>query len=374
MNPKQDLQYLCGKIYKIYCPTGDKCDVYYGSTKRPIIERYKNHIHGYITLDKNKNFTSSSLIFDKYGIENCIVEICEYYPCTNIHQLTSRENQYITKNKCSNTNLPKFIPHKIDLTSIVTHPEYEIMIQLQQKYKKSDDYFIENQSTIISSYVQTQLKRYKPTLEDKQAEIQQNHSKDIEFYESILRNLSGTAILEQIKPEMESYKQIVDKRLQNETEICIQDYNKQIENHNSFIKRKQREQDKKERNRMMRTQQLTPEQKQLQLENQLKREALEKQKLKEQLVEKERIRQEQILKQIEEKRRIERKKRIAERNPDDIATSIEVIKNAPNSLAECNDEQKQHFNNYLQFLMDSIVSDNDSNDEFGSEHDEIIES
>ena len=154
--------------------------------------------------------------------------------------------------------------------------------------------------------------------------------------------------------------------LQNETELCTQKHQKQLENHEKFIKSKQSEQQRKEQIRIAQAQQFTPEyiekQKQLYAENLLKREA-EEQKRKEQLLEKERIRQEQIRKQIEEKQRIEREQRMAQRTPEDIKRAFEFMESAPPSLSECNDEQKKHFDSIIQIIMDSVLSRKESEDD-----------
>ena len=88
--------YSKGKIYKIR-PTCEyeEGDEYYGSTIRPLSERMSRH-----RLDKGN--CRSRLLFDKYGVENCIIELVEEYPCNNREQLDKREGEYQQANKCVN--------------------------------------------------------------------------------------------------------------------------------------------------------------------------------------------------------------------------------------------------------------------------------
>ena len=61
------VDYSNGKIYKIWSVLGD--DIYIGSTTEALSRRMAFHRSCHIT--KRPCFISSSLLFDKYGIENC---------------------------------------------------------------------------------------------------------------------------------------------------------------------------------------------------------------------------------------------------------------------------------------------------------------
>lgn len=96
--------YSQAKIYKII--GGDEC--YIGST----VEKYlSNRMGGHRTsykLWKNgkTNFTSSFTLFDKYGLENCTIELIEVFPCSCVEELRKREKENIQEQICVNKASP----------------------------------------------------------------------------------------------------------------------------------------------------------------------------------------------------------------------------------------------------------------------------
>jgi len=89
--------YQSAKIYKIQ--SGD--DVYYGSTTQSLGQRMAKHRNQH----KNGKGSSATLLFNKYGIDNCTIELVEEFPCNSIEELTKREGTYIRNNKCINKNI-----------------------------------------------------------------------------------------------------------------------------------------------------------------------------------------------------------------------------------------------------------------------------
>lgn len=89
--------YQNAKIYVIQA--GD--DKYYGSTCQTLANRMAKHRTAY----KAKT-TTSHLLFNKYGIENCTIELVEEFPCNSVEELTAREAFYIRNNKCVNKCIP----------------------------------------------------------------------------------------------------------------------------------------------------------------------------------------------------------------------------------------------------------------------------
>ena len=88
--------YKLGKIYMIYpkVEDADEGDVYYGATTVTLARRMSEH--------RSKNNCSSKLLFDKYGVENCFIELVEEYPCETREHLNKKEGEYIRANKCVN--------------------------------------------------------------------------------------------------------------------------------------------------------------------------------------------------------------------------------------------------------------------------------
>jgi hypothetical protein len=90
--------YQKGKIYKVYCLTGGSDDIYYGSTVQTLAQRMTKHRQG---LTKKRK-CNTSIIFNKFGVDNCIIELVENYPCNTVEELNAREGYYQRNNPCVN--------------------------------------------------------------------------------------------------------------------------------------------------------------------------------------------------------------------------------------------------------------------------------
>lgn len=94
-------KYQNGKIYKIVDVGYTKC--YIGSTCEKLSQRMARHRGTYKSyLKDNKLNTSSSRLFDEFGIENCKIELIEEYPCENKMELLRKEGEHIRNNNCVN--------------------------------------------------------------------------------------------------------------------------------------------------------------------------------------------------------------------------------------------------------------------------------
>ena len=106
------VNYQLGKIYKIYSHI-DPSLCYVGSTCRELLcQRMNGHRSDYIKWKDGKvNKVTSYDLFDKFGVENCIIELIENYPCDSRDQLSKKEGEYIKSlncvNKCITGRLPK---------------------------------------------------------------------------------------------------------------------------------------------------------------------------------------------------------------------------------------------------------------------------
>lgn len=100
------VNYNKSKIYRIYpnVEDFDEGDVYYGSTTKTLAQRMSNHRTDF--KNNSKKSATSSRIFEKYGMDNCKMELIQEYPCDNIEQLKAIEGSYIRNNKCVNRCLP----------------------------------------------------------------------------------------------------------------------------------------------------------------------------------------------------------------------------------------------------------------------------
>ena len=95
-------KYEKGKIYKITDVAYNDC--YYGSTIEPLTERMIHHKHKYLNQNASQETCVRSVnsIFNKYGFENCKIELVENFPCASKEELVKREGHYIKNNECVN--------------------------------------------------------------------------------------------------------------------------------------------------------------------------------------------------------------------------------------------------------------------------------
>ena len=98
--------YSKNKIYKIYSHLGDK--IYIGSTVCDLVsQRMVKHRDSYKYWKKhNGNYTTSFILFEEYGVENCIIELIEAKPCIDINEQAKLEGSYIRTLECVNKNIP----------------------------------------------------------------------------------------------------------------------------------------------------------------------------------------------------------------------------------------------------------------------------
>lgn len=93
-------KYQAGKIYQVVAPDGSK---YIGSTISTLTGRFGNHrrAHRAWKAGKERNTTVFTL-FDKYGVENCKIELIENFPCSSKKELERREGEIIRSTECIN--------------------------------------------------------------------------------------------------------------------------------------------------------------------------------------------------------------------------------------------------------------------------------
>jgi hypothetical protein len=101
-------KYINGKIYKIQTLNADE-KIYIGSTTNKLYQRMARHRYDYKKYkDQLKTKTSCYDLFDKYGIDNCIITLIENYPCNSKEELLRKEAEYIRDRQIICVN--KYIP------------------------------------------------------------------------------------------------------------------------------------------------------------------------------------------------------------------------------------------------------------------------
>jgi hypothetical protein len=96
--------YTNSKIYKITDIT--YTESYYGSTTQALSKRFGKHRSDYnIYKSSGRRFYTSFILFDKYGLENCKIELVEDYECKTKEELHKREGYWIKNNPCVNKTI-----------------------------------------------------------------------------------------------------------------------------------------------------------------------------------------------------------------------------------------------------------------------------
>ena len=101
------MDYNNGKLYRIYNPHIEESLEYVGSTTQLYLStRMAIHRCGYKRKREKMigGELSSYKLFDEYGVENCIIELLENYPCADRHELDRREGQFIQERNTVNKN------------------------------------------------------------------------------------------------------------------------------------------------------------------------------------------------------------------------------------------------------------------------------
>jgi hypothetical protein len=152
--------YPNGKIYKIEAHNGEEGDTYIGSTcNQHLSQRMQHHRYGYkYWKDGKLNYITAFSIFDKYGVDNCVIILMENCPCNTINELYSREAFHIKSMKCVNKHIP-----------LRTQKEYyEDNKEKMDKYLKQ--YYIDNRDRRIEYGNQ-----YNIDNRDRRIEYKKNH-------------------------------------------------------------------------------------------------------------------------------------------------------------------------------------------------------
>jgi len=98
------------KIYKIEPNVKhEEHEIYIGSTtKQYLSQRMTAHRSNYDCWKRglHKKMTTSFILFEKYGVENCIITLLESVNAKSFDELKMRERHYITSTKCVNKAIP----------------------------------------------------------------------------------------------------------------------------------------------------------------------------------------------------------------------------------------------------------------------------
>ena len=99
-------RYENGKIYRIIDVGYAKC--YVGSTCESLSKRMTRHREKFMAYQRGnkREYATSFLLFEEFGIENCKIELLENFPCSSREELLQREGGYIQAFVCVNKVIP----------------------------------------------------------------------------------------------------------------------------------------------------------------------------------------------------------------------------------------------------------------------------
>lgn len=94
--------FSASKIYKITNNINSEC--YIGSTTQNLSWRFTQHKSKYKT--GRKDCSKSTILFDKYGLDNCKIELIKEFPCNSKEELLFEERKHIQNDKnCMNLRI-----------------------------------------------------------------------------------------------------------------------------------------------------------------------------------------------------------------------------------------------------------------------------
>ena len=129
-------RYRNGKVYKIVDAGYSMC--YIGSTCEELCQRMARHRKEYNNyLKGGKYYITSFKIFEKYGLDNCKIELLEKCPCDDKEELKKREGYYQQTMECVNKQ-----------TAGQTKEEYRNKNRENIIAKKREDYQHKNKDVI----------------------------------------------------------------------------------------------------------------------------------------------------------------------------------------------------------------------------------
>jgi hypothetical protein len=100
--------YSKGKVYCVKVNTKEEYLPYVGSTtKQYLSQRMENHRRLYDSWkNKKSGYTAIFELFERYGVENCYIELLELYSCNCNDELRKKEREWFDKVECVNIVRP----------------------------------------------------------------------------------------------------------------------------------------------------------------------------------------------------------------------------------------------------------------------------
>jgi len=145
-----DMEYIRGKIYLITTKNAIEGDVYIGSTIQNLSHRFGQHKEKYRKQIGSNGTTTTKLLFTKYGIDNCYIELIKLFPCSSKKELLDEEAKYIKERKCVNRYIPNRTKKQYRIDTKESKVEYDRKYREENKEmlkKKKSEYYYKKKNT-----------------------------------------------------------------------------------------------------------------------------------------------------------------------------------------------------------------------------------
>ena len=212
-------RYENGRIYKIVDNAYTKC--YVGSTCETLIKRFQRHKKDYQDYLDGRRFdnTTSCILFEEFGVENCKIELIENCPCNNKEELRRREGHYIQEMNCVNKRIAGRT--KQEYNEYYKDRRREINKEYKQnnkdKYKQHKKNYVNNNREKVNEYHLSYYHRKKETLNDKiECPICLRHISKRNMRRHTLGKHTNSVVI----PENEEHPQIDEGNRHSKREEC----------------------------------------------------------------------------------------------------------------------------------------------------------
>lgn len=167
-----------GSVYKIIADNDETQVVYIGSTKDELSRRMSYHRSGYKAYKDGKktNFTSSFILFDEFGIENCKIILLESYDVSSKDELKSKEQMWI--DKIPNCNKYKAFRTEEQKKEYTQKYDKQYRIDNREKIAEQHKVYAEEHKEQMAEYnAKWREDNHEKLLEDKKTYYQKNKEK-----------------------------------------------------------------------------------------------------------------------------------------------------------------------------------------------------
>jgi hypothetical protein len=180
------VNYALGKIYKI-APIGGSADgdIYVGSTTKKLSQRMACHRSDYKRWKEGKHHRTTSYdIFEKYGVENCVITLLEQVNATCKDDLNAKERHYIESLVCVNKCIVGRTPTEY------REENREIVLKRKAVYREANR---EQLSTKQQEYAKANMEKIlKQRAEFREANREHLKEQQLRYYQN--RKLKKTTI------------------------------------------------------------------------------------------------------------------------------------------------------------------------------------